>query len=256
MNWKSIKKLILSLLLFFLQLELIGQGTIIKGNSEPESGPPITKIDPARFHKLQIIDFKIGRFYSDDRAFQKLLKNYGYNTGKREFTDIGLNYSYLIKKLNLGLKADAAFQSNTVKPALWHVYWQASLGYALFRKQNKVLTLNMNTGVETSTIRFGANPPDFLNQLNFPHESSKFFQKQFLFGPSVSFNRLGNKMKEDSGISLGFEMGANFAPFKPIWKYGYEDENSDFIGNTITEIPQASRQSFYTSIKIGFWAAK
>lgn len=253
---KSIKIKVLALLILFMHSKSWTQGVIIKDNNILTSEPAVAKIDPARYHKLQIIDLKIGHLYSDDRAFQKMLKNYGFKPGVGDFIDIGLNYNYLIKKLNFGFKGDLAFQRQHEKKSLWHAYWQGSIGYALFRKQNKIISFNTNFGVETSSIRFGNVPPDFLYQLNYSHESSKLFQKQIIIGPSISFNKLGNKMRMDNGLSFGFEMGVNFAPFTPTWKYGYDDENYVFIGETIAEVPQASKNSIYTKLKIGFWSAK
>jgi hypothetical protein len=244
----------------FLTLILIGsmvnKKVVAQGILVPKIDSANIKIDPARYHKLQIIDFKIGNHYSDDRSFQRFLKDYGYEPGKNTFFDFGVSYNYLVKKLNLGIKGDLSTQNTTSSIALKHLGWQATIGYALKRKESYLITLNSNFGVQTSTIRFGGNPPDFLAKLDYDHSSSRLFQKQFVVGPTININKLYNKRFEDGGLSLGLELGANYAPFKPKWSYGFEDENNEFIGQRVNNLPQVGKTSYFTTLKLGFWAAK
>ena len=251
-------KLVVKIFLIYMlaNYTVFGQGIIITGDKVPAVTEPFEKIDPARYHKIQIIDVKIGNLNSDDRGFQSLLKYYGFKPGSRNFITAGADYNFLVKKLNLGASGSFAVQTSGEKNALNHTFLQANLGYALIRKQNKILLLKSNFGLETSTIRFGHSPPDFLAQLNYSHDSSKLFQKQFIMGPAINFYRLFNKMHMDRGFSLGIEAGVNFAPFKATWQYGYDDENFDFIGEEIMDMPQTARQTYFTTIKFGFWVAK
>lgn len=250
-------KLHISVLLIFILIgQVYSQGIIIKGSKDDVPSPSkFEKMDPARYYKIQIVDIKVGQFYSNDRGFQRFLKNYGYKPGSGNFINIGANYHYLVKKVNLGGRVDFGFQNTNQKPALQHISWQGILGYSLFRKQNTIFTINSNVGVQTSTIRFGSSPPDFLADLQYPDESCKLFQKQFIVGPSLNYNKIFNTLRIDRGISIGIEVGVNFAPFKPIWRYGYTDNNSEFIGEKIPNMPQVSKQSYFTTIKIGFWNA-
>lgn len=243
-------------LIFMLFGQVHGQGIIIKGSKEDVPMPSqFEKMDAARYHKIQMIDVKFGQFYSNDRGFQRFMKDYGFAPGSQNFIDIGANYHYLVKKVNVGGRVDFAFQNNSMKPALWHISWQGTVGYALFRKQNTIFTINSNIGVQTSTIRFGSDPPDFLDDLGYPDEDCKLFQKQFIAGPSLNFNKIFNKTRIDKGFSIGIEAGVNFAPFKPVWKYGYTNNDSEFVGEKINNMPHASKQSYFTTIKIGFWNA-
>ncbi|MES2798192.1 MAG: hypothetical protein V4683_19645 [Bacteroidota bacterium] len=252
------RSLLFLLLLLILNFRVaISQGILIDRQTNiAKIDTSYQKIDPARFHKIQVFDLKLGRMVSDDRGFQRLLKNNGFAPGQPSFYEAGINYNYLIKKLNLGLKASIEWQSFNKQASLWHAGWQASIGYALKRKLNTILTLNSNLGVQTSTISFGADPPDFLKRLNYSHESSKLFQKQFILGPSINYHKIFNQKKVDRGLSLGFEVGINFAPLNPVWKYGYDDENYDFIGERIFDMPQAAKNSYFTSLIIGFWSAQ
>lgn len=233
------------------------QGVLVDQNTQIiTENAPIQIIDPARYHSIQIIDIKVGQLYSDDRGFNRLLKYNGYKPGKQNFYDIGLNYNYLIKKLNLGLKADFSFQNTNVSPALRHASWQAIIGHTLKRKDKTIITLNGNLGVQTSTIKFGDSPPDFLSQINVVHSSSKLFQKEFIFGPTINYNKIFSKTRSYRGFSLGLEAGVNFAPFKSVWKYGYTDNEDLFVGQKITDMPKAARQTYFTTLKLGFWSAK
>lgn len=250
------KQFILLAALQFSFKAVLAQGIIIQGQDNQVVSPPIAKIDPARYHKIQIVDIEIGSLYSDDRGFQSLLKYYGLNPGKRNFTTIGIDYNFFIKRFKVGANGFLASQNSNAKPALWHANLLGNLGYTLYRQNSTLFSINANFGIETSTIKFGYSPPDFLAKLNYSHDASKLFQKQFITGPSISFQKLFNKMHMDRGFSLGIEAGVNFAPFKPTWKYGYDDENFDFIGEEIFDMPQAARQTFYTSLKLGFWSAK
>lgn len=233
------------------------QGVLVDRNTKIVTSDSLfEKIDPARYHSIQIIDIKFGQLYSDDRGFRRLLKYNGYNPGKQNFYDVGLNYNYLLKKLNLGLKADFSFQNTNISPALWHANWQAIVGYAIKRRDKTIITLNANLGVQTSTIRFGATPPDFLSQIDVIHSASKLFQKEFIVGPTINFNKFFNKNRTYQGFTLGLEAGVNFAPFKPVWKYGYNDDDNLFVGQKIIDMPQAAKQTYFTTLKFGFWSAK
>ena len=255
-NCFVVKLIFSSLLIFILKNIIHGQGIIIKGSKEDIPPPTqFEKMDAARYHKIQIVDFKIGQFYSNDRGFQRFLKDYGFAPGSRNFTEIGANYSYLVKKLNLGGRIDFGWQNSKESAKLNHVSWQGTAGYSLFRRQNTIFTINANVGVQTSNIRLGGNPPDFLDDLGYPDEDCKLFQKQFIAGPSLNYNKIFNKTRIDKGFSIGIEAGVNFAPFKPVWRYGYTSNESEFIGEKINNMPHASQQSYFTTIKIGFWNA-
>jgi hypothetical protein len=256
LNKKLVKQFIFLAALQFSSLAVLAQGIIIQGQDNQVVSPPIAKIDPARYHKIQIVDINIGSLYSDDRGFQSLLKYYGLNQGKGNFGSIGIDYNFYIKRFKVGAYGFLADQNSNAKPALWHANLLGNLGYALYRHNSTLFSVSANLGVETSTIRFGYSPPDFLAKLNYSHDASKLFQNQFIMGPSISFQKLFNKMHMDKGFSLGIDAGVNFAPFKPVWKYGYDDENYDFIGEEIFDMPQAARQTFYTTLKLGFWSAK
>lgn len=256
---KHIYKSIYYLVIFVLlaQFQIVAQGTLINNEVEPiKIDSTIANFDPARYHKLQIIDFKLGRSVSDDRGFQNLLKSYGLAKGVSDFYEIGVNYQFLIKKVNLGGKGNIAYQKIDNKPKLWHGYWQGSIGYAIIRKEKKIITVNANLGVQTSTIRFGSVPPTFLASANVSHYDSKLFQKQFIIGPTINFNQLYFKNSIDRGLSLGFEAGVNFAPIKGTWKYGYRDDDDVFVGDKVSNMPQAARQTFFATLKFGFWGAR
>ncbi len=243
-------------LIFCINMQIMSQGIIIRGNDKPTTGTIYEKMDPARYEKIQVFDLKLGSMYSDDRGFQQLLKYNGFEPGQTSFYTIGLNYSYVEKKLHLGIRGNLGFQNSSSKAALWHANWQGTIGKTLLRKQNNILSLNANMGVETSTIRFGDNYPNFLANSSYANVASKLFQKQFHIGPSINFNRIQNKLRIDRGLSIGFEVGINFAPFYPVWKYGYNSDIDGFIGEKIKDMPQAARQQYYASVKIGFWNAK
>jgi hypothetical protein len=242
---------------FYIHFFSFSQGVLV--DRKPSVLPnevPVQIVDPARYHSIQIIDIKVGQLYADDRGFNRLLKYQGLKPGKQTFYDVGLNYNYLIKKLNLGLKADFSFQNTESSPALNHVAWQAIIGYSVKRRDKTIITLNGNLGVQTSTIRFGYTPPVFLSQVNVVHSSSKLFQKEFVIGPTFNINKFFNKTRSYQGFSLGLEAGVNFAPFKSAWKYGYTDNDDLFVGEEITDMPKAARQTYFTSLKFGFWSAK
>jgi hypothetical protein len=235
----------------------ISQGIIIRDNKSTNASAIINKIDPARYEKIMIVNLKVGQCFSDDRGFNSFLKYYNLTPGINNFTDIGAEISYTIKKLNLGFKTDFMFQNNDIQPALWHKNWQLKVGKTLIRNKGLILTLNGNIGAQTSTIKFGNAPqPDFLRQLGYSIEQAKLFQSQFIMGPNISINKMFDKKSEGRGFSIGLESGVNFAAKKPNWKYGYTDAEANFVGETINDMPLAGRQNFYTTLKIGFWSAR
>ncbi len=236
---------------------MFAQGVLVKNDVKPlKLDSSIANFDPARYHKIQIIDIKFGRFFSDDRGFQSLLKSYDLAPGSSDYFVLGGNYQYLIKKLNLGFKGDMAYQNINNIPTLWHANWQGILGYTLLRNKKKIFTLNTNFGVQTSTIRFGSVPPAFLANANVSHSESKLFQKQFIVGPTINFNKLAVKNLIEQGLTFGLEAGVNFAPFKGTWKYGFRDQDDVFVGDIVTDMPQAAKQTYFATLKIGFWAAR
>jgi hypothetical protein len=248
---------VFALILIFLKIETKAQGILVERKVNlAKIDTVFTKIDPARYHKIQIIDFKIGSTYSDDRAFQQLLKNKGFQPGTNNFYSIGINYSFLVKKVVFGLKGDFAVQTDPKVADLRHRDFQAGLGYAFKRKNNLIFTVNGNVGSQTSTIRFGSIPPDFLLKLDYDHSASKLFQKQFIIGPSINLNKIFNKKYDDGGFSLGLEFGVNFAPFNSKWQYGFTTDDGEFIGETIIDMPHAAKSTYFTSLKFGFWRAK
>ncbi len=251
---------VIVLLILILKYEISAQGIIVKSNAPSPNIDNIDhSIDPARYEKLMIIDLKIGSLYADDRGFQRLMKDEGFKAGSRNFANIGFDFKYIKRKINFGFTGNFAFQTSGNIQALKHNNWQFQIGKTLLRNKGKILLINANLGAETSNIKFGANPFSFLATINLPHDQCTLSQKQLILGPSISFDKILDTDGDGKGITFGIDAGVNFAPFAPIWKYGYkasDGQYSEFVGETITNMPYASRQSFFVNVKIGGWGAR
>ena len=93
--------------------------------------------------------------------------------------------------------------------------------------------------------------------LNLPNSECTLTQKQIIAGPSLKLDKLFDANNNGQGLSIGFEIGANFVPIAPKnWEYGYYDEEGAFQGARFNDLPRAAKNTFYTTITIGFWSAK
>ncbi len=253
------KKIVVTSGLVFCSIchTLLAQGLFPKSKAENKLiEPPTLKVDPARFFKLQLVEFKAGYLNSDDWLFQRMLKNNGFMPGQSNFYDFGLKYTMVIQKFTYGANAELTTQNSEKIPSLGHKLLQAELGYILIRNRNNLFSISTKFGLQSSKIKFGDNkPPAFLTFMNFSHGSSKLYQQQFILGAAANFNKLFLNQKKDGGLTLGIEAGINFAPFKSHWKYGYDYANSSQINTNNNEMLQTSKETFNITLKLGLWDA-
>lgn len=249
--------LVLIVLLLFTKTVVMGQEVVIEVDKSVFENNQI--IDPARYHKLLIIDGGIGSAYSDNRGFNRLLRQWGKTPGTENLISGLLNLKYISAKNVMGING-YLYGQNSTTPTLAHIGSSVYFGRTLIRNKGQILSVHGNLGYYQSHIRFGISPPLPLASISVTHSRSKLFTNQVFIGPSLDFSKVfRNKIKPDRGAILSLSTNINYTPWAGTWRYGYnysDGETTEFIGEKITDMPKTAQIQYNLSIKLGMWLAR
>ncbi len=217
--------------------------------------PP--KIDPARYKTLFTINIGVGTAKADNRYFNALMRNEGLKYEKSLNAPFEICASIINKKYIF----DGHFQyiagSKTDKIALNHKNYAFGIGRTIIRQNNIILGVLGYLGKDNSATKFDKTIlPSFLAGRNLPQDISELKQDQWNTGLGVDINRFWELKNSGRGVSLGLKATYFTNIGKAKWKYGYTYEDGDqtgYEGDVIDGLPNAFKNTFSITAKIGYW---
>lgn len=230
---------------------------VSRANSQPNEVPTNQKIDPARYKTLFTINLGAGTANADNRYFNALMRNEGIKYLKSVKTPLEISAGVIYKKYMFDAHYQYIAGSKTEKIALTHQNFALGVGRTFIRQNNIILGVLGYIGKANSFTKFDKTIlPSFLNGRNLPQDISELKQNQWNTGLGIDLNRFWELQNSGRGFSLGVKATYFTNLGKPIWKYGYVYEDGDqtgYEGDVITDLPNAFKNTFSITAKIGYW---